>query len=498
MIFTKENYLLNKQHFNLGNLTTESRHQKTMQLSRIVKEDLLSAIELLKDIDSEALGVLEKKSDQFFKLQNHCQSVLKNQGKIFIVGCGATGRLALSVEKLFREIVKTDQVVSFMAGGDYALIKSIEKFEDSFDYGKRQLNELGFNPETDILLAVTEGGETSFVIGALEEASSRSKNSCWFLYCNPDSELVHVQRSARVLNNPKIEKLNLTVGPMALTGSTRMQATTVQMIAVATALLYQSENQGQFDEFLKDNLNWLRSLDLNFLNDLIEYEYNCYQEKELMTYVSSPDLAIAILTDTTERSPTFNMTGFEKIGEKNKSLVYLAVDSTADVELAWTQLLGRTPRCLDWEEFRGEINFTELKKFDISSKAVERRQSKMIKVEDGIDHVKISWPQNEYKFPIENRDLFWKHMMLKVVLNIHSTLLMGKLGRFEGNLMTYVRPSNFKLVNRAFRYIAYFLEERDREVDHDKIIDLIFEHQKENQPDSPVVISVLNKLGVFL
>ncbi len=81
-------------------------------------------------------------------------------------------------------------------------------------------------------------------------------------------------------------------------------------------------------------------------------------------------------------------------------------------------------------------------------------------------------------------------------LNIQSTLLMGLLERFEGNMMSYVRPSNFKLVNRAQRYIEYFLKREGVEVPEEKIIELIFDH--DSSQSSPVVISVLEKLGVFL
>ena len=498
MNFNKETFLNHKQQFDLGTLTTESQNQKTLNLSNLVKDDLPKAVKLLQNVDHDALNVLLKKENFIFKLQKQCQKILKTEGKIFIVGCGATGRLALSIEKIFRSMRGGDQVVSFMAGGDYALIKSIERFEDSFEYGRKQLHELGYNPEKDILLAITEGGETSFVIGALEEASRLSASPCWFLYCNPDEELLPVERSARVINNPKIEKLNLTVGPMAITGSTRMQATTVQMIAAGVSILYDWKDETKFSDRFKTHIERLKKISLDFIPELIEFEYGTYQNNQLMTYSSDSSLAIAILTDTTERSPTFNMNGFEKIGEAQKSLVYLCVEDTTDQKTAWSQLLGRRPRCLNWKEFDGQINERELMKFDISSHSIERRAGQSLIFKDHKDSIEISSIETTYSIPVEDWELFWRHMLLKLVLNIHSTLLMGKLGRFEGNLMTYVRPSNFKLVNRASRYIRYFLDKEGLEVEDEKIINLIFEHQQGPETQAPVVISVLNKLGVFL
>lgn len=42
-----------------------------------------------------------------------------------------------------------------------------------------------------------------------------------------------------------------------------------------------------------------------------------------------------------------------------------------------------------------------------------------------------------------------QHMAMKVILNAHSTCIMGRLGRLVGNTMTNVSPSNLKLIGRA-------------------------------------------------
>ena len=42
-----------------------------------------------------------------------------------------------------------------------------------------------------------------------------------------------------------------------------------------------------------------------------------------------------------------------------------------------------------------------------------------------------------------------QHMAVKVLLNAHSTCIMGRLGRLVGNTMTNVSPSNLKLIGRA-------------------------------------------------
>lgn len=72
-----------------------------------------------------------------------------------------------------------------MAGGDAALIKSIEDFEDHPEFAQQQLVQLGFK-DNDILIASTEGGETPWVIGAVWKSTEISHRKPYILYGNTD------------------------------------------------------------------------------------------------------------------------------------------------------------------------------------------------------------------------------------------------------------------------------------------------------------------------
>src|SRR5436305_1928543 len=124
---------------------------------------------------------------------------------------------------------------SVMAGGDFALIKAVEGFEDFTEFGKKQIGDLGVRAK-DVVFAITEGGETSFVIGTAWKGVDVGAK-VYFVYNNPDDVLCeHVKRSREVIQEPRIEKINVTTGPMAITGSTRMQATTIQLCVLLTVL----------------------------------------------------------------------------------------------------------------------------------------------------------------------------------------------------------------------------------------------------------------------
>src|SRR5664279_1828982 len=213
-----EKFLSVSSQYKLGKLITESSHPYTRDLSSLSLNDTGEAIQKLKELDNAVLKVFSEKITQIIYLKDKIRDTLNDGNDIYFCGCGATGRLSLTIETLWRQVHKgkilENKVFSFMSGGDVALIRSIENFEDFPAYGARQLVESGFK-DGDLLIATTEGGETPFVIGATEN----SKRKPFFLYCNPDDILSDVaERSKRVIQNTNIEKINLTVGPMAVTG----------------------------------------------------------------------------------------------------------------------------------------------------------------------------------------------------------------------------------------------------------------------------------------
>lgn len=485
---TTEEFLKKKSQFKLGNLVTESFHEKSKKLSSI--KSLAQALDIFKEIDVDALNIISHKSEQAFKLKEAIRKTFENHKRVYICGCGATGRLALSLEFLFREKFKTDQVVSFMAGGDYALIKSVEKFEDRPEYGKRQLIDLGFS-EGDLLISITEGGETSFVIGASNAACDISKNNGYFLYCNPDEELKLILRSKEIIENEAIHKINLTVGAMTISGSTRMQATTVQMFLSGLALLNYNLNHEDFENLYKEGIHQLIDLDYSFLEPFIKKEYEIYKGQGHTTYKVDKSLAICALTDTTERSPTFSLRAFEKLDEE-MALCFLSINNTTDSKSAWIDCLNREPRCLNWEDFTEQLSVDELLKFDISEQSIQRRsryskghETFFIDTNDKVVKMKLGDVIADFK---HNSDLLITHLKLKVLLNTLSTLVMKELGRIESNVMSYVRPSNLKLIDRATRYVVELSKDS---LTYEQALKRIIKNMKDLKADESVVVKSL-------
>lgn len=492
-------FLKRYKDFQLGELPTEKPHPETQGLSDMATEDLSKALEVLKSVDLHSLEKFGSAISSLDPLKEAISETLDAGGDIFICGCGATGRLSLLLESLWREKFNTDRVHGFMAGGDVALVHSLEGFEDYPELGKKHLIELGFG-ENDLLIASSEGGETPYVIGATEAAAEISKRQAFFLYCNPTAELVErIPRSQSIIENKKVTSIEIFVGSMALSGSTRMQASTALQLGIGWCLLEQEKELSDlYQEFMEE----FRKLDYQKLRPFIEKEHFIYSENEYVMYMPR-QLALSVFTDSTERSPTFSLPAFENENFKpggTSSLSYILIPSASDKNEAWLNLIGRPPKALAWDS-DPRTGKEYLESFDFSRQAVENR-------EERLDF------KRQYLFEIfyKNQNLHWSlagleedwevsisssigvNTLLKLLLNTHSTLLMGKMGRYKSNVMTWVKPTNGKLVDRAARYVQYLLKEGNQEADYLDIVHLIYKCKDEALNQTPVVIRVLEEI----
>jgi N-acetylmuramic acid 6-phosphate etherase len=82
---------------------TEQQNPKTVGLSQIAQEDLHKAISIIKGLDIDTINILLIKLDELDKMYEAVNDTLKTGGRIFICGCGATGRLSIVLETLWRQ-----------------------------------------------------------------------------------------------------------------------------------------------------------------------------------------------------------------------------------------------------------------------------------------------------------------------------------------------------------------------------------------------------------
>src|SRR5262249_2962245 len=136
-----------------------------------------------------------------------------------------------------------------------------------------------------------------------------------------------------------------------------------------------------------------------------------------------------------------------------------------------------------------------------SQKAVAFRKKLLPKVEHRMfdivrDGANLVWRFHgiEKRIPLIGGLELFDHLTLKMILNIHSTLIMGRLGRYESNVMTWVNPSNGKLVDRVARYATLLVErEGRRDVDYDEIVRIEFDVKKTLNSKESIVIETAKR-----
>jgi N-acetylmuramic acid 6-phosphate etherase len=414
-------YVVRKTPFQLHTLLTEQRHTKTWTLSDKIAKDTEGGLRMLFGVDDDIaakLAALVREAADASRLRLLVESfeeAIRTRRKIYIYGCGATGRLAKQVESAFwrpfwnrikadREIWEKcaphldpaveNELVGEMTGADRALISSLEGFEDLQLIGRLQLHDRGIKPG-DVVVAVTEGGETSSVIGTIQAALDdlkavpgfsplESRKKLFFIYNNPDERLRPFERSRTVIDEPGITKINLTTGPQAITGSTRMQATTIETFVVGSAL------ETAVERVLRSRLNKKEMARLGFAEEttletrlaafapllaeikrnaaeiarLTDLEAKAYASARFTTYFADEGL-ITVFIDSTERSPTFRLYPLDTVREPNRKCWIQVWTSAADPAAAWKAFLGRSFRGLDpllyRKPFESEIDDVYLK-----------------------------------------------------------------------------------------------------------------------------------------
>src|SRR2546428_11455057 len=156
-----EEFLKISGQFQLGGLTTESSHPVTANLSETAQHDISQGLKLLFDVDDDVVRKYREfaASGRAQEIKSSIVRALDNGGKIFFTGCGSTGRLSIQLVSIWRDFWQRrrarglicsasaaefeDRAFSVMAGGDFALIKSVEGFEDFTQFGSKQMADLG-------------------------------------------------------------------------------------------------------------------------------------------------------------------------------------------------------------------------------------------------------------------------------------------------------------------------------------------------------------------
>src|SRR5579864_782295 len=127
---TKTEFWQNHERFLKDNLTTETPNPKTHNLSKLCHSDIDQAFVLFKQIELDAINALKKYLPDIKRLQHNITEAIARNSKIFLIGCGASGRLAMLLKRLWEHYNPglDKKIICVSSAGDISLIKSVEQF----------------------------------------------------------------------------------------------------------------------------------------------------------------------------------------------------------------------------------------------------------------------------------------------------------------------------------------------------------------------------------
>jgi N-acetylmuramic acid 6-phosphate etherase len=147
---------------------------------------------------------------------------LRFRGRLVYVGAGTSGRLAVQdgAELMPTFSWPEQRLVLLMAGGNEALLKSVEGAEDEVDRAERLIREHVVDGK-DVVIAVAASGTTPFTLACLREAKRRGALTIGIAN-NADTPILEES------DHP----IWLDTGAEPIAGSTRLKAGTAQKIAL--------------------------------------------------------------------------------------------------------------------------------------------------------------------------------------------------------------------------------------------------------------------------
>ena len=518
-------FIDNEKQFHLGFIPTEQSNPITATLEEDFKRSTLAGVQCLQRGDRQIPITMRHvfAGEKFEKLVSSMVDTLQApKGRIIFSGCGATGRLSILLESMWRDFfyrraaeltpaerALADRSASIMTGGDFALIKSVEFFEDFAEGGRRQAAALNVG-EGDTFVAITEGGETSSVLGTLQYAAEHGAK-CFLVFNNPADLLrAHPDRCREAIDNPKVTVLDIYCGSMSLAGSTRMQATSSEQLLGSCALeaalcrvmpRFAKETAKDYTVAFEKLLAGLESSGGRAgLVRAIEFEKGVYEKHGRITYLADKCM-LDLFTDNTESSPTFMLPPLRSSRDKHLAQSWAFVKNPLHPTVAcWNEMMRRHPRCLEFtsEDARSLkmpqrfidspplIKYSDLITYMIGNEpAPERIQgytraaAVMLTVGDrppefvaAAEKLASAWPEQivfhigpggaglsrpaiHIDMPIADSPLeIWKHLAVKLAFNCLSTGTMAAMGRVAGNWMSWVSISNKKLIDRGIRLLV--------------------------------------------
>ncbi|MBL8004147.1 MAG: N-acetylmuramic acid 6-phosphate etherase [Candidatus Kapabacteria bacterium] len=206
----------------IRSLPTEQRNPNTATIDEMSIEEALNAMNVE---DKTVAFAVEKEIPYIKKAIEKVVTSFRNGGRLLYVGAGTSGRLGIVDASECPPTFGSDpmMVQGIIAGGTSAIFQAVEGAEDSFELGQLAMIDLNVT-HNDTICGIAASGRTPFVLGALEEASSRGATTI-FITTSTREAIAPLGMTLDVIIAPY-------VGPEVVAGSTRLKSGTAQKMVL--------------------------------------------------------------------------------------------------------------------------------------------------------------------------------------------------------------------------------------------------------------------------
>jgi N-acetylmuramic acid 6-phosphate etherase len=206
-------------------LDTRLTERRNPRSSTIDTASALEIVDLIGAEDAGVPGAVAKARKEIARAIDLIEAAFRAGGRLIYVGAGTSGRLGVLDAAECPPTFGTppEMVVGLIAGGEQALVRSVEGAEDDLDAARGAIDSLMAGPN-DVVVGIAASGTTPFVQAALTQAHARKARAVFLSCSEPPRQLAGI---CDVF-------ITVLVGPEIVTGSTRMKAGTATKLVLNT------------------------------------------------------------------------------------------------------------------------------------------------------------------------------------------------------------------------------------------------------------------------
>ncbi len=131
--------------------------------------EIIEMLRLANDENRVSVEAVEKVLPEVAKAVNVVSDCIKTGGRVYYIGAGTSGRLAICDAAECPPTFGLDygRVNAIIAGGNSAMVKAVENAEDNSDAGREDI--LAYNPQKgDVIIGISAAGGARYVLSALQ------------------------------------------------------------------------------------------------------------------------------------------------------------------------------------------------------------------------------------------------------------------------------------------------------------------------------------------